>query len=113
MRDRAEVVVVGAGIMGLSIAYHLARRGVTNVTVVDRSYLCGGASGRNGGGVRAQWSSEANVRLMHESIRMCREFATQMKITLSCDHRAVDGALGAELISEIKRFIESPTAMLV
>ncbi|HLH88408.1 MAG TPA: pyruvate dehydrogenase complex dihydrolipoamide acetyltransferase [Xanthobacteraceae bacterium] len=39
--------------------------------------------------------------------------ATQMKITLSCDHRAIDGALGAELIGEIKRFIESPTAMLV
>ena len=82
MRDRADVVVVGAGIMGLSIAYHLARRGVTNVTVVDRSYLCGGASGRNGGGVRAQWSSEANVRLMQESIRMCREFATRMKINV-------------------------------
>ena len=64
MRDRADVVVVGAGIMGLSIAYNLAaRHGITNVTVVDRSYLCGGASGRNGGGVRAQWSSEANVRL--------------------------------------------------
>ncbi|HEY1544267.1 MAG TPA: pyruvate dehydrogenase complex dihydrolipoamide acetyltransferase [Xanthobacteraceae bacterium] len=39
--------------------------------------------------------------------------ATQMKITLSCDHRAIDGALGAELIGEIKRFIESPTSMLV
>ena len=39
--------------------------------------------------------------------------ATQMKVTLSTDHRAVDGALGAELIAEIKRFIESPTAMLV
>jgi pyruvate dehydrogenase E2 component (dihydrolipoamide acetyltransferase) len=39
--------------------------------------------------------------------------ATQMKITLSCDHRAIDGALGAELIGEIKRFIESPTAMLI
>jgi pyruvate dehydrogenase E2 component (dihydrolipoamide acetyltransferase) len=39
--------------------------------------------------------------------------ATVMKITLSCDHRAIDGALGAELIGEIKRFIESPTAMLV
>jgi pyruvate dehydrogenase E2 component (dihydrolipoamide acetyltransferase) len=39
--------------------------------------------------------------------------ASQMKITLSCDHRAVDGALGAELIGEIKRFIESPTAMLI
>src|ERR1700752_1651172 len=82
MRDRADVVVIGAGIMGLSIAYHLAEQGVTNVTVVDRSYLCGGASGRNGGGVRAQWSSEANVRLMQESIRMCREFATKMKINV-------------------------------
>jgi sarcosine oxidase subunit beta len=55
---------------------------VKNVTVVDRSYLCGGASGRNGGGVRAQWSSEANVRLMQESIRMCRDFASEMKINV-------------------------------
>jgi sarcosine oxidase subunit beta len=82
MRDRAEIVVVGAGIMGLAIAYHLARLGVTDVLVVDKSYLCGGASGRNGGGVRAQWSSEANVRLMQESIRMCRDFASEMKINV-------------------------------
>jgi sarcosine oxidase subunit beta len=82
MRDHAEVVVVGAGIMGLSVAYHLAELGITNVTVVDQGYLCGGASGRNGGGVRAQWSSEANVRLMLESIRMCREFAAKMKINV-------------------------------
>jgi sarcosine oxidase subunit beta len=82
MRDHADVVVIGAGIMGLAVAYHLAEIGVTDVTVIDRSYLCGGASGRNGGGVRAQWSSEANVRLMLESIRMCREFATRMKINV-------------------------------
>ena len=71
MSATADVVVVGAGIMGLSIAYHLGRCGVRDVLVVDKSYLCGGASGRNGGGVRAQWSTEANVRLMRESIRMC------------------------------------------
>src|SRR5580698_5463977 len=82
MRDHAEIVIVGAGIMGLSIAYQLARLGVTNVLVVDKSYLCGGASGRNGGGVRAQWSSEANVRLMQESIRMCRDFANEFKINV-------------------------------
>jgi pyruvate dehydrogenase E2 component (dihydrolipoamide acetyltransferase) len=39
--------------------------------------------------------------------------ATQMKITLSCDHRAVDGALGAVFISAIRQYIESPTLMLV
>lgn len=83
MRDHADVVVVGAGIMGLATAYNLAKNhGVTNVTVVDRSYLCGGASGRNGGGIRAQWSTEANVRLMQESIRICEEFAAEMKINV-------------------------------
>jgi len=78
--EAADVVVVGAGIMGLAIAYHLARAGVERVVVLDRGYLCGGASGRNGGGVRAQWSSETNVRLMQESLRMCRDFASEMKI---------------------------------
>jgi pyruvate dehydrogenase E2 component (dihydrolipoamide acetyltransferase) len=39
--------------------------------------------------------------------------ATQMKVTLSSDHRAVDGALGAELMGAFRTYIESPTAMLV
>jgi sarcosine oxidase, subunit beta len=82
MRDRAEIVIIGAGIMGLAIGYHLARLGMTDVVIVDQSYLCGGASGRNGGGVRAQWSSEANIQLMQESVQMCRDFASQMKINV-------------------------------
>lgn len=83
MRDKAEVVVVGAGIMGLSIAYNLAKNhGIKDVTVIDRSYLCGGASGRNGGGVRAQFSSEENIRLMQESIRICRDFARELRINI-------------------------------
>ena len=81
MRDSAEVVIVGAGIMGLSVAYNLAKHhGVGRITVVDQSYLCGGASGRNGGGVRAQWSSESNIRLMHESLELCRDFAKEHHI---------------------------------
>jgi sarcosine oxidase subunit beta len=83
MRDQAEVVIVGAGIMGLSIAYNLAKNhGITDVTVLDRTYLCGGASGRNGGGVRAQFSSEENIRLMQESIRLCRDFARELRINV-------------------------------
>src|SRR5450432_3753412 len=77
----ADVVVIGAGIMGLSVAYHLAADfGIKRVVVLDSGCLCGGASGRNGGGVRAQWSSETNIRLMRESLAMFRQFAERHHI---------------------------------
>ncbi len=77
----ADVVVIGAGIMGLSVAYHLAaEHGLTRIAVLDAGYLCGGASGRNGGGVRAQWSSETNIRLMRESLGLFRQFAEKHRI---------------------------------
>ena len=80
--DRADVVVVGGGIMGLAIAWNLARLGAERIVVVEKGYLCSGASGRNGGGVRAQWSSETNVRLMKRSIEICADFATRMRINV-------------------------------
>lgn len=83
MRDQASVVIVGGGIMGLSTAYHLAKNhGITDTVVLEKGYLCGGASGRNGGGVRAQFGSQENIQLMQESIRMCRDFAAEMKINV-------------------------------
>jgi len=39
--------------------------------------------------------------------------ATMMSVTLSCDHRAIDGALGAELITAFKKLIENPVMMVV
>jgi sarcosine oxidase subunit beta len=68
--------------MGLSIAYNLARRGLTDVLVLERGYLAEGASGRNGGGVRAQWSSELNIRLMQRSVELCREFAVELGVNV-------------------------------
>ncbi|MCS6915240.1 MAG: FAD-binding oxidoreductase [Myxococcales bacterium] len=78
----AETVIIGGGIMGLGIAYELARRGRSDVVVLERSYLASGASGRNGGGVRMQWSTEMNIRLMQESIEICRAFASEMGINI-------------------------------
>src|SRR5262249_57145136 len=50
--------------------------------VVDGHYLAWGASGRNGGGVRQQWSTELNVRLMQESMDICAHFAKRMHINV-------------------------------
>jgi sarcosine oxidase subunit beta len=75
MKRTAEVVIIGGGCMGASTAYHLARRGVTDVVMVEREPMLGtGSTGRNAGGVRHQFSSEANVRLSIESIRMIERF---------------------------------------
>lgn len=76
--ERADVVIVGAGIMGLAIAYHLALRGLTDVVILERGYIAEGASGRNGGGVRQQWSTETNIRLMQRSVEHCRRFALDL-----------------------------------
>lgn len=68
MRTGPDVVVVGAGIVGLSIALHLAQRGAS-VTVFDRVGIGAGASGVQPGGVRQQWGTRVNCRLARESMR--------------------------------------------
>ncbi len=73
--ERAEVVIVGGGILGLSLAHELTLRGVRDVVVLERGYLNSGASGRNGGGVRAQWSTPTLVRLGLRSLERFRAFA--------------------------------------
>jgi sarcosine oxidase subunit beta len=59
-----QVVIVGAGVVGASVAYHLAARGWRDVVVVDRGDRSGlGSTGRATGGFRAQYATEVNVRL--------------------------------------------------
>jgi sarcosine oxidase, subunit beta len=79
---RAGVVILGGGIMGLSLAWNLAKRGVTDVVVLERGYLNAGASGRNGGGVRVQWTTPTLIRLARRSIELCRRFAVDMGVNV-------------------------------
>ena len=64
MSTRASVAIIGGGVVGASIAYHLARSGVRDVVVLDRSRVPGaGSTGKATGGFRAQFATAINVRL--------------------------------------------------
>ncbi|HVL48032.1 MAG TPA: FAD-binding oxidoreductase [Candidatus Thermoplasmatota archaeon] len=78
MKRGASVVVIGGGVNGLGVAYHLAKAGVTDVVVLERKYVLYGASGRNGGGVRAQWGTPDNLVLARDSIRAFKALAPEL-----------------------------------
>src|SRR2546425_5853488 len=79
MTETAEVVIVGAGIMGVSTAYHLARLGVGRVIVLERDTVCSGSTALASGGIRHQYANRLGVELTTHSIvtyeRFREEFA--------------------------------------
>jgi sarcosine oxidase subunit beta len=74
----ARVVVAGAGAIGASIAYHLAERGADGVVLADVGEIAGGATGKAMGGVRQQFTTEAEVRLAQASVRLFRELGAPL-----------------------------------
>ena len=72
----ARVVVAGAGAIGASIAYHLGLRGAGDVVLADVGEIAGGATGKAMGGVRQQFTTDAEVRLAQASVRLFRELGT-------------------------------------
>jgi len=80
MKTTAECAVVGGGIVGLSIAYHLAARGMTGVVVLEKEAMVGiGSTGRCAGGFRHQFSTEANVRLSLLSVEKLLRFEQELE----------------------------------
>ncbi len=73
--ERAEVVVIGGGVMGASVAFHLARRGVKDIVILEREAFFGqGSTGRCAGGIRHQFSTDINIELSIKSIAMLERF---------------------------------------
>lgn len=79
--ETAEAVVVGGGIIGASIAYHLAARGVERVVLLEREQLFGADStGKCAGGIRAQFTTPVNIALSLASVPRFVAFAEEMGV---------------------------------
>ena len=84
----ADIVIIGGGVMGASILYHLAARGQKNVVLLEKEDFFGmGATGRCAGGVRYQFATEINIRLSLVSLPMLERF--EEEIGYPIDYRQI------------------------
>jgi sarcosine oxidase subunit beta len=81
-QDRAEVVIIGGGIIGASTAYHLARRGLGDVVLVEKDLLAQASTGLSVGGIRQQFSHPANIKLSQESVRFFERFEQEFGVDI-------------------------------
>lgn len=73
-----DAIVIGAGVIGTSVAYHLARLGCTNVLVLDRTQIGAGTTSQSSGILRTHYSVIENVRLAQASWRVFNDFANYL-----------------------------------
>jgi sarcosine oxidase subunit beta len=76
----ADVVIVGAGIMGVSTAYHLARRGARRIVVIERGDVCSGSTALASGGIRHQYANRIGIELTRQSIETYERFEDEFGV---------------------------------
>ncbi len=85
LKSHYDVIIIGAGVHGLAIAYYLAKRGVTNVAVLDKTYVGGGNSGRNTQIFRANQRTVQNIVFYDESVRLYEGLAQELNFNMLID----------------------------
>ncbi|MDF2948955.1 MAG: FAD-dependent oxidoreductase [Sedimentibacter sp.] len=104
MKNSAEVVIIGAGISGCSTAYNLAKKGVKNIVVLEKNYICSGSTGRCGAGVRMQWGTEMNCKIAKESIEFYEHANEILEYDRDVDFKQKGYLLIADTDKEIEQF---------
>lgn len=81
----ADIVIIGAGAIGCSIAYHLARRGARDVIVLERETIGAGSTSKAAGGIRVQFATRVEIEFSLRSIEFFLRFEDEMGVP--CDYR--------------------------
>jgi sarcosine oxidase subunit beta len=105
MSEMADVVVIGGGVNGVSIAYALAARGVT-VTLVEQGALASGASGRSSALVRMHYTNEWDARLAWASFPVFRHWTELMGGPSVFTHTGFVNVVGPPYADHLRRNVE-------
>ena len=81
-KTTANVAIIGGGIMGASTAYHLAKRGCSDVVILEKDLLAQASTGLSAGGIRQQFSHPANIRLSQEAVRVFERFQDEFGVDI-------------------------------
>src|SRR2546425_7290947 len=74
MAVNCDILIVGGGVMGTSIAWHVAKRKAGRVVLLEKSYLGAGSSGKSGAIVRQHYSNKLTASMAQKSLRVYEQF---------------------------------------
>jgi len=78
--ERVDVIIIGGGIIGASVAYHLSEKGVSDVLILEKGLAGEGSTGKCAGGIRTQFSTEINIIFSMYSMEFFNRFKTSLGI---------------------------------
>ena len=74
MRKTADAVIIGGGVIGTSLLYHLTAKGLRNVVLLEKGLLCSGSTGDSAAIVRQHYSNAASIHLVRKSVEIFQHF---------------------------------------
>src|SRR4051794_38278189 len=87
LKPRYDVVIIGAGSHGLATAHYLAERGITDVAVLEKSYIGSGAAGRNTTILRSNYRTEQGARFYDASVKLYERLSVELGFHLLLSHQ--------------------------
>ena len=88
LKDRYDIAIIGGGAHGLACAYYLAKEhGITDVAVLEKSYIGAGGSGRNTAIIRSNYLTPEGVRFYNESVKLYEEMADELDFNVMFSQR--------------------------